>query len=303
MRKTCIVSLDIGGTNIRVGLVDGEYNLYNYNIINTSALCDGGDFLDGLCNFIGEYISAVGEGFAVLGVSAGFPSTVNKERTVLLSTPNIAGMDNVEVVRIMGEKLRLPIFINRDVNMLFYADLNERHISSRSIALGFYIGTGFGNSIYINGEILLGKNGVAGELGHIPILGKHDLCNCGNFGCAENYLSGKGLGILCADKFPETPINKVFACHSDAPEIDAFVEGITIPIATEVNIFDPDIIIIGGGIIQMEAFPRQSFESYIKKHSRKPFPCDNLQISYSAAKQENGVIGAGIHGFSRLKEA
>ena len=306
MRLQCILSMDIGGTNVRAGLVDKERNLYHFRIINTQSMRDGVNnksFVDNLTDRIEAYIGAFEDRFEVVGISVGFPSTIDKTRRIVLSTPNIDGLDNVPIADILEKRLGIPAYVNRDVNMLFYRDLHQFHIGSDCIALGCYIGTGFGNAIYVKGEILLGKNGVAGELGHIPMLGLNAQCGCGNCSCIETRASGRYLEALVAKEFPDVSIGKVFTKYASHPRIEEFIEYLSLPIATEINIFDPDYVVLGGGILQMEDFPIDTLEKYIVRHSRKPYPAENLVLLYSEMAQENGVIGAGIYGFSARERA
>ena len=187
--------------------------------------------------------------------------------------------------------------------MLLLHDILHFHIQEHGTIISCYIGTGFGNAVYHNGEIMRGKNGVAGELGHIPVMDKSDICNCGNIACIENYASGRYLESLRDRYFSDIPINKIFTKYVGHEELIHFIEYISIPIATEINIFDPDYVILGGGILQMEAFPQKLLEEKIYMHSRKPYPAGNLNILYSTTAQENGVIGAGLYGFRRLDQA
>jgi allose kinase len=241
--------------------------------------------------------------FEIRAISMGFPSTISSDRSTLLSTPNIEGLDNIPIVTVCEKVFHIPVFINRDVNMLLYHDINYFNIPRDEIILGFYIGTGLGNAIYINNEILLGKNGVAGELGHIPILGSKKKCSCGNEGCIEAIAAGRYLEELCQTKFEGTSIKDIYIKHGESEEIREQVEYLSIPIATEINIFDPHYIILGGGILQMEGFPMELLKEYIIKHSRKPYPAEGLTILYALTGQENGIIGAGIYGFRMLEES
>lgn len=299
----CIVGLDIGGTNCRIGLVDRSNNLYHPQILNTAELQVNDCFLEGLQSFTKDYINQYQKDFDILAISMGFPSTISSDRKVVISTPNIDGLDNVPIVSLFEDVFDIPVFINRDVNMLLFHDIQYFHLPKNQITLGFYIGTGLGNAIYINGEILLGKNGVAGELGHIPILGNKKRCACGNEGCIEAIAAGRYLEELCQTRFAGTPIKDVYLRHLDTPQIREQVEYLSIPIATEINIFDPHYIILGGGILHMEGFPKEMLEEFIRKHTRKPYPAEGLSILYSLSEQENGIIGAGIYGFHMLSSS
>ncbi|MCL1854607.1 MAG: allose kinase [Clostridia bacterium] len=300
MRKGIdVLGLDIGGTNIRIGLVDSEARLSHFEI-GASQQVFGSGAVYGLISFIRDYLSRVTDGRLPAGIALGFPSSVSKDRRTLLSTPNIAGLDGLAIADTLESSLSAPVFVDRDVNMLFYYDKRRYKIPDPGIVLGFYIGTGFGNVIAIDGKILIGKNGVAGELGHIPMRAEHEICGCGNEGCAELFASGIRLQALSARCFPGTDISDIFARHWNSPRVDEYLEDLSLPIAAEITILDPECILIGGGVVQMRGFPAERLEYYICKHTRKPFPAANLHILYSESMQESGVIGAGLYGMQCL---
>ena len=110
MRSQCILGMDIGGTNVRAGLVDKEHNLYHFRIINTQSMRDGVNnksFVENLTDRIEAYIGAFEDRFEVVGISVGFPSTIDKTRRVVLSTPNIAGLNNVPIADILEKPYTL----------------------------------------------------------------------------------------------------------------------------------------------------------------------------------------------------
>ena len=119
----------------------------------------------------------------------------------------------------MERELGVPTYINRDVNFLLFYDTYFHGLPSHATVLGFYVGTGFGNAVSVDGKLLLGKNGVAAELGHIPVLGKDTPCGCGTRGCVESYASGLGLERIQSHSFPHTPVGRLFKEHGDAPEL------------------------------------------------------------------------------------
>ncbi len=301
MEKEVIICLDIGGTNCRIGLVDREYEIYAQQILATAGLAEGG-FMNGLLQLIEEYRETYQEDFQINAVSLGFPSTIDRTRRKLLSTPNIEGMDNLEVADILEERLALPVYLERDVNLLLLYDLFSFRLEEESTVIGVYFGTGIGNGIYMNGKLLYGRNGVAGELGHIPQLHADTVCGCGNTGCIEPIGGGRCLEELCTGTFAGTRIRDIYKKYRDTPELKTQVEAMSIPVATEINILDPDYVILGGGLLQMEGFPLKSLEENIYKHTRKPYPAENLRFLYSNVNQENGIIGAGIYGWKKWKE-
>lgn len=303
-KEEFVLGIDIGGTNFRLGLVDKKGNVTKYKIESSSVLIDPqGSSLEALVRYIRNYLA---QNTAELprGIAIGFPSTISKDKTKIHSIPNLSlsGFENVNLPEYIEKQLQVPVFLNKDVNLLLLCDLKEKKTVKKNIVLGMYIGTGFGNSLYVGGRFLDGKNGVAGELGHIPTLNNKDLCGCNNVGCAETYASGTALKKLQEKFFPDTFIGDIFTKHGEDERVLHYIDGLSIPMATEINILDPDLVIIGGGIPAMKDFPRKLLEKYILMHTRKPYPADTLELIYSAGSQEAGVIGAGLYAFQMLQK-
>jgi len=301
MGEKLVLGIDIGGTHMRFGLVDQQYRLSHFAIEDTQRVLSGDEPIGRLIERICAYCNTYLDGGKPDMVSIGFPSTIDRERRIVISTPNIKGMQNLAVVDEMEPALNIPVCINRDVNFLFLYDMQYHKLNKKGTVLGFYIGTGLGNAISIDGKLLLGKNGMAAELGHVPAFGNSMLCGCGNTGCMETLASGIYLEKLGRNYFPNTPIRDMFTDHRNQPEMIKYIDCLSLPIATEVNIFDPDYIIIGGGITQMPDFPTDTLEACIHRHTRKPYPDQNLEILYSPPQQENGVIGAAIYAHKQME--
>ncbi|MEA4999784.1 MAG: allose kinase [Candidatus Limiplasma sp.] len=292
-----ILGMDIGGTNLRSGFVDERLGLTGFRIHSSQQFC-GEHAVERLADYIRSEIKAWGT--VPTAVAIGFPSTLDRARKRLLSTPNLEGLDDLDMVDELTKRIDLPVFIDRDVNLLFHHDCHANHLSGQVI-IGCYIGTGLGNVIAIGGEILVGKNGVAAELGHIPVRDLDADCPCGNVGCVEMIASGKALKALQEKHYPKEMIADIFVAHGSEAPLMRFINDLALPIATELNILDPDEIILGGGVLQMEGFPKAALEAAIRFHTRKPYPERALRFHYSCEKQENGVIGAGLLAFKELK--
>lgn len=292
-----VLGIDIGGTNFRFGLVDEDNQLRDYEQVRTQRVFGGGkEALDCLETAVREYCVKHLQERMPGAVSIGFPSTINRERTVVLQTPNIDAIpDHFPVVERLRERLGVPVFINRDVNNLLHFDLYDQHIESYGTVCGIYFGTGIGNAVMVDGKILIGAHGVASELGHLPVYGNTRICACGNESCLETLISGVALKKLQEEKFPETPISDLFTEHAGAPELRQFVRGMAQAAAAEENLFDPDCLVIGGGLVLMKDFPKEEFERAVHHFTRKPYPETEIEIRYARPNQNNGVIGAGIY--------
>lgn len=291
-QKKYILGIDIGGTNFRIGLVSQIYEITEFKIISIKEL-QKGNFIDNLIKEIEFYINLYKEEIEAIGI--GFPSIVSKDKKYVYSTPNIKNLDNINITDSLEKKLNIPIYINKDVNFLILKDIKENKIKDDSIVIGLYIGTGFGNAIYINGQIIEGKHGVAGELGHIPVLGSEEVCSCGNIGCIEMYASGKALKKINDENFSETDINNIFLEHGNTKIIKKYIDTLAIPIATEINILDPDYIIIAGGVTIMKEFPIGELKKSIYEKARKPYPAEDMNIIVSNHDQKSGILGAAYY--------
>lgn len=287
-----VIGIDIGGTNFRIGMVSEQGELEHFQK-KSSAILTAGDAVTTLAAQITAYIDEQGAHGQIKAVAMGFPSIVSKDKKTLYSTPNLAGFDNINLKDPLEKLLGIPIFIDRDVNFLLQNDIRQLGLDPRQTILGFYVGTGFGNAVYIEGKFYSGKNGVAGELGHIPLYGVQEYCTCGNLGCAETRCSGRHLEELVKANFPQTEIFNVFAEHGDDPRVIEYVKELAVPIATEINILDPDVSIIAGGVVIMNGFPRDILEKEIRARVRHPYPAQNLQLLFTEHTQQSGVLGSG----------
>lgn len=296
-----VLGIDIGGTNIRMGLVDEAFKLTNFERRNCQELLHE-DTVPNLIRAIQEYINRI-DTSDIAAVSVGIPGQVGQDKSYVYSVPQLHGLQGVDLGKVLSNELGVPAYIAHDVDFLLTHDIRTMNLDpeqNRTI-VAFYLGTGLGNALYINGRLHSGKHGVCGELGHIPLYGSHDICGCGASGCAETRCSGRHLAELTAQKFPDCPIHEVFVRHGDDLDIIDFVKVCAIPFATEITILDPDYILLGGGVISMKNFPTKLLEEEIRRRTRRPLPANDLQFVYASDAQSNGVIGGGMVVFDWLK--
>ena len=294
------IGIDIGGTNFRIGAVNGKGEITGFEK-NSSRIFDSGDVIEIMADEIEMYMKRYGITENVRAVGVGIPSMVSKDKKRIVSTPNLKGFDNLDFVDRLEEKIEMPVFLDRDVNFLLMNDMKKLKIDNNKTVLGFYVGTGFGNAICINGELYAGKNGAAGELGHIPFYEIDEECTCGNIGCSETRCSGKRLEFIASKYFDDVAIRNVFKYHGNSPILTKFVRDLAIPIATEINILDPDYSIIAGGVVFMEGFPKDILVQAIHEKVRKPYPEKNLEILFSEHDQQSGIYGSGIFAHEKIK--
>ncbi len=295
MQERFVIGMDIGGTHFRIGTIDKNCRVCAFRKISVKEVFCTRDALADLRGYLTLYMEEEKLAGRIDAICIGFPATINRERTVVLQAPNVSYMENLPVVDYLKRHFGIPVYIDRDVCMALYYDSRKQNLPREGIVAGCYFGTGIGNAICIDGRMLLGRDGTAGELGHIPAVGSKEPCGCGNIGCMENLAGGKYLAKLCREIYVNTPIGEIFTRHGQEVLLQDFVDRIAMTVAVEINILNPDYILVGGGVPNMKDFPIHFLEARIREHVRKPYPEKTLQIFFVPDADEKSVVGAGIY--------
>ena len=288
-----VLGFDIGGTNLRLGLVTPDNRLIEPHKTESSPLFAGADPMHRFGDYLAAYLAGALGGRTLCAISGGFPSTVSANRRTVISTTNIPALQNLLVADDLA-RFGVPVVIDRDTNNLLRFDLADHQLTRSGIVIGCYIGTGLGNAIAINGRMLVGRHGVAGELGHVPVHGNSRICGCGNRGCVETVASGRALQEGLRARVCGSAIEDVFTCCAGEEFVQRVLVHAAEAVATEINILDPDAVVLGGGVVQMRDFPRQVFEDLVRTFIRKPLPAEDTTFVYSRPGHHNGVLGAGL---------
>ena len=286
-----VLSVDIGGTSFRIGVVDGNGNLGRFDKVLTKSVLRTGNVLDDLSAMLKQFAGNQ----AIDAVTVGFPATLNADRSRVIQAPNIPFMENLPVRETLQEKLGLPVFIERDVTFALCFDMQKYRLPDDGLVCGIYFGTGIGNAMLLDGKPVAGRHGTAGELGHIPVWGNRTPCGCGNVGCLEAAAGGKAIAVLQKERYPETAIEDMFVEHADEEDLLRIVDGMAVAVATEINILDPQFVLVGGGVPNMKRFPREKMNRMLHSHMRKPLPCEDAQIIFTDDEPGKSVIGGSVY--------
>lgn len=288
MKDGYILGLDVGGTHIRMGMVDRALRAHGVEVTSSRSLFHEPDPLAALAQVIRGYLEAAPCRPAL--VCAGLPAVLDAERRRVQSATNFPGLAGRDVVETLERLLDMPVRIEHDAYYLLAYDIMASGLANEGVMLGFYFGTGMGNAMYIDGKPYTGRNGAACEIGHMPVpLGRRP-CSCGNVGCIEMYCCGKAFEELARTSFPGEPLSGLFARHAGHPKLVEFVRMMAAVIAAEVNILHQ----------HMEGFPRQTLVQYVLDNTRKPYPAANLECRFSSSDPQSGIIGAAIEGWRLL---
>ncbi|HSK69285.1 MAG TPA: allose kinase [Candidatus Limnocylindria bacterium] len=291
-----ILALDIGGTHTRMGMVARGGSVSAFRRF-PSARWNAGDALSNLGALLENYLAEEAPGGAA-AVSLGFPSAVDKSRRVLVNTPTIPQLDGVAAADALERRLGVRVFLDRDVVMLYEHAARALGLPPSGLTACFFIGTGIGNLIVLDGEPLTGARGVAGELGHIPLHGKAGRCGCGKTGCAELYAAGHALVRIREEHFTGERPDDLFSQHADHPAVREYVDALAEVLAVELVILDPDRAVLGGGVVGMPGFPMDALKGGVLRRLRG----DASGMGWHIAPQADdaGVAGAGLYGFRIL---
>lgn len=290
-RKTSIwVGIDMGATHTRICIM----NTFNKVLLTEKKKTRdiiGNNFLLG----IQEFCFSSSQDYDVKRIVIGLPAAISRNRQQVLSVPNLSvSQDDLEkLVPYLSHHFNCNVLLERDVNLQLIYDVSYFKLKDK-LVLGLYLGTGMGFSIWNEGEIFLGAHGVAGELGHIPY-GDDDLrCGCGNYGCLETNCSGVALKRWYDSSEKSYKIDELFSQADDDEFIHRYLIRIAKAVGTCINLFDPDVIILGGGVLDMQDFPYTKLEKYCLSYVRKPLPYNELKLLKASSSSFNGAIGAAL---------
>ena len=148
--KPYIIGMDIGGTNVRIAMGCREESPRHFRKIPRQTVLPGEAPAKRLGEFIREYCRRNGEERLPQAVVIGFPATLDRARHRVVQAPNIPGLDELSAEELERE-LDVPVYLEKDVNLLFACDREDLGIPDRGLSVGVYVGTGIGNAIYYNG--------------------------------------------------------------------------------------------------------------------------------------------------------
>jgi allose kinase len=286
------VCLELGGTHLRLGIVAEDFSLVHFEKLPTALLSEAGDKAGFLESLLIPLIDSVGKE-NVIAVSMALASLMDKERGIVYSSPMVKGFDNIKLKALLEQRLRLPVYLEKDVNILLLYEINKQSLPAEGIVAGIFLGTGLGNAICIDGKVYKGFSGAACELGHIPVSGLNEYCGCGKAGCIELKACGRLLSALserlgCA-------VEDIFLLHGSDEQVRDVVYHFALAIATEISILDPACVLLGGGVADMPGFPMEVMLNQVRNNVRTPYPRETLRFAFASGDNMAGVVGAAIY--------
>ena len=244
----------------------------------------------------------------ILGIGVGVPGPVDYAEGVILTPPNMPILNYLPLREILEKNTGIPVFVNKDTNVIAFGEYWCGEARDCSTLVYTDVDMGIGSGLIIDGKLNIGANGIAGEFGHITVDINGALCNCGNRGCLEAVSSGIAVIKELSRRLDKEEKHPLYKKREDLVIEDVFEmaekkDMLTISILNQsafylgvaisnlINILDPEIVILGGILIQR--YPRYFDIVKDVADQRKVKGARENRLLVSSLKESAGVIGAG----------
>jgi glucokinase len=305
-----VIGVDLGGTNLRTALLSPDGDILGKSKEATYAADGWKKVVQRLIQNIERQKGiAAQKGLSVAAVGVGAPGVIQVDKGIVVKSPNFPDWNNLPLKDELENVLGLPVTIENDANA---AALGEQwRGSGRGIGsmILLTLGTGVGGGIVLNRQIWHGADGMAGEVGHMTIIPDGRQCGCGNTGCLEMYASARGIvqsyrdagGASETGNQSEVTAAQVYqaASSGDFRALEVMRNMgrmLGIGIANLINIFNPEMVVIGGGV--KDAWPLfiDSTRAEIRKRAFE-VPAARTEIVPSKLGDDAGMVGAAAAAF------
>ena len=320
MKRKNVIAIDLGGTKIRVALVSRDGSM----LANIKQASDAGKgknhVLQNLERLVKLILEKSGKNIEnIESISMAIAGINDIKRGVVTTAPNLPGWYGVNISRVVKERFKLRTYLINDATA---AAVGEHRLGAgrgHKNMVYLTVSTGIGGGMIIDNKPYCGVDGAAGEMGHMKVLANGPKCNCGEDGCLEALSSGSAITRmavtaikkgrytlikeLCNDNIYKLSAETVAiaARQGDALANEIISEAsyyLGVGISNLINIFNPDIIVIGGGLSKMGAM----YLGPAKKTARQiafRLPAATVKIVKSKLGDNSGVIGAALYAFDQ----
>lgn len=313
-----VLGIDIGGTYTKVGLVDRSGKIHFEDQIDTRGYHAIEQFIEALHAHITGRVQETGDNYSIAGIGVGAPNG-NYYTGYIENAPNLAWKGKIDFVRLMEKQFALPTVVTNDANAAALGEMLFGHASDHQNFIMITLGTGLGSGLVVNGNLIYGHDGFAGELGHVRAVDNGRACGCGKRGCLETYVSATGIKrtvfeLLSEEieesEFRKIPFNKLkpklittLAEKGDPIAVKAFERtGFLLgrSLADSVAHISPSRIFLFGGLAKAGKWIIEPTKRSMEEHLL-PIYRNKIEIVPSALLNRNiAVLGAAALIWNRL---
>jgi glucokinase len=309
--NTLVCAVDLGGTNLRAANIDGAGHIHERVRKPTPKSEAVTDVINSLAGAVRECeTGALTRGAHLKSVSIVVPGTVQTDTGVVVNAPNLRSLQGYKLGPALQSALGRSVLLENDANAAALGEMWRGAARGFQTILCLTLGTGVGGGIILDGKLWRGADGTAGELGHLnvePFGGV--LCKCGNTGCLEVYASATAIVRMAREELDqyvnsrlhsiaveELTSEKIYAAAKAGDElsIEVFRKAgiyLGVALASFVNIFNPEIIVIGGGVsAAWEMFAQPAREETLRRAFQ--VPAQRCQLVRAERGDDAGLLGA-----------
>lgn len=308
------IGIDVGGTNVKIALVDEKGKIKYSNSVPTRAEMGYEYTVNNIKQAIYDLLKETKlEPKNIEGIGFGFPGQVDYKLGIVRLAPNIPGWVDVPIAKLIEDEFHIPTRVDNDVRCAALGELNFGAGKGCENLICITVGTGIGSGLIVNGKLVRGASNAAGEIGHIKLqMNDGPICGCGDTGCLEAFASGPSIVAMAEDyirggkstKFREmansNPITPYIVCEAAkagdpvAKRIFTIMgEYIGIGMASVVNLLNPEKIIVGGGVADAGEILMTPLKETLKKRAMK-IAGEAVEVVPAQLGNTAGVIGASL---------
>ena len=307
------IGVDVGGTNVKLALVDMNGKIVYSNTTPTRADLGYEHSIANIQNAIEELMKETNTNKDVIeAIGFGFPGQIDYKEGVVRLLPNMPGWVEIPVAKIMQDKFGIQTKLDNDVRVATLGELKYGAGKGCQNLVCITVGTGIGSGLVFNGKLIRGANNAAGEIGHIKLtMGDGPICGCGDYGCFEAYASGPAIVAEAKEyiKGGKSSKFKELATEELSPYIvaQAALQGdvvakrifskmgeiIGLGLTSVINLLNPEKVIIGGGVADAGDILFNPIRETISKRAM-PIQGSNVKIVPAELGNTAGVIGASL---------
>lgn len=290
-----VVVLDVGGTSISIGHLRNDRPCSEFIKLDSSLLRVDNAY-EALSDIIKRY--ACEHKLDMVAVVLGIPGMLDQTADTIAHCNNIRQLEGCGLQARLMATLGCRVILEQDIMLQLLGEWHAGAVTASRSVFGVYYGTGIGAAYLVNGNPRL-QSAAGLQAGHIPIMAQGKSCICGNTDCIEAYACGHTLVELAKEH--NCAVEQLFAMTNNNKlqiQLNTFVRYQAYLIATLITLFVPDMILIGGGIPQMNAYPRDTLLQHVQAHLQKPYPAEATHIAW--ASLGNASV---LHGAKALLEA
>lgn len=300
MAREFIASIDLGGTNLKIALLDLKFRIKYKEVLDTQRFTKKEVLITAIVDSVHKILkdNKLNKS-SLLGVGLGLPGPIDYEKGIVHFFTNIPGWKEVKLKSILEKKLRLAVSVDNDAKVMALAEYKLGAARGTTNAICITLGTGVGGGIIINNELYRGSNNAAGEIGHMPINENGPRCNCGGYACLESYIGNNRVLFEARKVFGKNITLEKLSYLAGKGNRKAravwlkFAERLSVALVDVVNLLNPDCIVIGGGVA---GAGRVLFDNLKKNIARRAMSIQAANVKIFKAKLGNnaGLIGAAI---------